>query len=118
LTSRGVVAGGREYPADCLIVTTGFGWFGDLSSETGMNVTGRGGLTRAEHWKDGPRTLYAMQTHNFPNFFMMRVIQGGASFNFVETAVEQTEHIAHAIAETLRRGDRRADSAGRAGLGG
>jgi cyclohexanone monooxygenase len=104
ITPRGLVAGGKDYPADCIIFATGFGWFGDLSKETGMDIHGRNGLALADHWKDGPRTLHAMQAHNFPNFFMMRVIQAGASFNFTQTAIEQTGHIAHIIAETLKRG--------------
>ena len=104
ITPNGVVAGGTEYPIDCIVFATGFGWFGEFSHETGMTLTGRGGVSLSEHWKDGPRTLYAMQTHGFPNFFMMRVVQAGASFNFVQTAEEQTHHIAYIIGEVIKRG--------------
>ena len=69
-----------------------------------MELTGRGGRKLSEHWKCGPRTLHAMQTHGFPNFFMMCVIQAGASFNFVQTAEEQTEHIAYIIDQVIKRG--------------
>jgi cyclohexanone monooxygenase len=104
ITPKGLVAGGVEYEVDCIIFATGFGWFGEFSAQTGITITGRDGVTLSEHWKNGPRTFYAMQTHGFPNFFMMRVVQAGASFNFVHTAEEQTHHIAYIIDQMNKRG--------------
>jgi cyclohexanone monooxygenase len=104
ITPEGVVAGGREIELDCLIYATGFDWMADYFRETGIKVAGRGGQLLGDYWKDGPRTLFGMQTHGFPNLFFMRVVQAGASFNFVHTADEQTAHIAYIIRETLDRG--------------
>jgi cyclohexanone monooxygenase len=104
VTPDGVVAGGREIKLDCLIYATGFDWMADYFRESGIELIGRAGVTLGQHWNEGPRTLFGMQTHGFPNLFFMRVVQAGASFNFVHTADEQTRHIAYIIRQTLDRG--------------
>ncbi len=104
ITEKGVVANGVEYEVDCLIYATGFDWFNDYTHENGMEFYGRGGQPLSKHWEDGPRTLYGMQTHGFPNMLFMRQAQSGSSYNYTHTADEQTKHIAYIIAESLERG--------------
>jgi cyclohexanone monooxygenase len=103
ITPRGVVAAGREYPLDCLIFATGFDFLVDYSREAGIQVIGQGGQSLAEHWQDGPRTLYGFMTHGFPNLFTMSIAQAGAAVNYVHIADEQTKTIVHVIAEAMRR---------------
>jgi cyclohexanone monooxygenase len=101
ITSKGVVAGGREYPLDLLVYATGFDYMSDYAQEAGFELTGRGGLTLSQHWAEGPLTLYGMQTSGFPNFFMISLIQSGISFNYIHTADEQAKHIAHIVRRCL-----------------
>jgi cyclohexanone monooxygenase len=103
ITARGVVVEGREYPLDCLIFATGFDFLTEYCREAGLEVIGPGMLLLAKHWEEGPRTLYGIMTHGFPNFFMMSIAQAGAAVNVVHTADEQTKTIVHVIAEAMRR---------------
>ena len=104
IVPEGVVVEGKTYELDCLVHSTGFEWLGDYSKEFGVEVIGAGGVSLADAWKDGPRTLYGMHTRGFPNFFLMHLIQAAGSSNYVHTADEQTQHIAFTIGECLRRG--------------
>jgi cyclohexanone monooxygenase len=100
----GPVVDGREYPVDCLIYATGFDWLVDYGRHTGLEVIGPGGRSLSQHWSHGVRSLYGMQTHGFPNFFLVSLIQAGVSFNYVHTADEQVQHIRHVIRTCLERG--------------
>jgi cyclohexanone monooxygenase len=102
VTARGAVVEGREYPLDCLIFATGFDFLTHYCREAGMEVIGPGGLSLAQHWEEGPRTLYGIMTHGFPNFFMMSIAQAGAAVNVVHTADEQTKTLVHAITEAMQ----------------
>lgn len=104
ITPAGVVAGGIEYPLDCLVFATGFDFLTDYCEEAGLEVIGADGRTLARHWADGRRTLHGMQTRGFPNFFVMAIAQAGAAVNYVHIADEQTLTIAHVIAQSRRKG--------------
>ena len=102
ITPRGVVVAGREYPLDCLIFATGFDFLTEYCREAGMEVIGPHG-SLSNYWQDGPRTLYGIMAHGFPNFFMVSIAQAGAAVNYVHIADEQTRTIVHIIGESLRR---------------
>ena len=104
ITAAGVVVQGREYPLDCLILATGFDFLTDYCREAGMTVVGPDGQPLSDYWSEGPRTLHGLQTHGFPNFFVMSIAQAGAAVNYVHIADEQTKTIAHTIVECLRQG--------------
>jgi cyclohexanone monooxygenase len=104
ITPRGVVVAAKEYPLDLLIYATGFDFMTEYSRESGVEVIGPGGHPLDRHWATGARTLYGLQTHGFPNFFLMSLIQSGVSVNYVHIADEQTKHIAHIIGECRKRG--------------
>ncbi|MGH9016386.1 MAG: flavin-containing monooxygenase [Acidimicrobiales bacterium] len=57
--------GVREF--DVVVWATGFD-FG-TGALLGMGVVGRGGITLAGHWADGPVTFLGLQTSGFPNLF-------------------------------------------------
>ena len=69
VTAGGIVtADGREHPLDALVCATGFETVNLLSSIT---ITGRGGLTLREAWRDGPMALHGIGVAGFPNLFLM-----------------------------------------------
>ncbi len=104
ITPKGVVVEGTEYPLDCLIFATGFDFLTEFCRESGIDLVGEGGMRLSKHWEEGPRTLFGMQTHGFPNFFFTGLAQAGTSINYVHVADEQTKHIAYVIEQCLARG--------------
>jgi cyclohexanone monooxygenase len=104
ITPGGVVVAGREYDLDCLVYATGFDFMTEYARESGLAITGRGGVSLSDHWSRGARTLYGMQTRGFPNFFLMSLIQSGISINYMHIADEQTRYIAHVISHCLANG--------------
>ncbi|HEX7854791.1 MAG TPA: NAD(P)/FAD-dependent oxidoreductase [Sphingobium sp.] len=103
ITPKGVVVAGQEYPLDCLIFATGFDFLTDYCREAGLEIVGPGGQRLSDYWAEGPRTLHGIQTHGFPNFFMMAIAQAGAAVNYVHTADEQTQTIVHIITRCMAR---------------
>jgi len=104
ITRTGVVVAGKEYPVDCLIFATGFDFMSEFTRESGLDIEGRSGASLGEHWAEGARTLYGMQTRGFPNFFLMSLVQSGIAINYNQIAEAQTKHIAYVITECLARG--------------
>jgi cyclohexanone monooxygenase len=103
ITTAGAVVGGREYQLDCLIYATGFDFMMEYTRESGLAITGRDGLSLEQHWQEGPRTLYAVQTDRFPNFFFLRLAQAGNSPNYTLTVEEQSSYVVDVIATALER---------------
>jgi cyclohexanone monooxygenase len=103
ITETGVVAGGVEYPLDCLIYATGFEVGTDYTRRAGYDVVGRDGIRLSESWAKGVHTLHGMFSRGFPNCFFLSAIQAGFTANFPHLLVEQSRHLAHVI-EHARRG--------------
>ena len=103
VTENALVVGDTEYEVDCVVLATGFevGVSGILSGE--LQVHGRGGVTFAERWKDGPRTLHGLYSHGFPNLFHLGPVQNAASVNYVHILDEQATHVAAVLAEAHKR---------------
>src|SRR3546814_14652759 len=72
--------------------------------ESGLTVTGRGGRSLAEHWRGGARTLFGMQTHGFPNFFVLSIVQAGVSLNYLHTAAAQSLYLAAPVSHCVENG--------------
>jgi cation diffusion facilitator CzcD-associated flavoprotein CzcO len=105
MTERGFVAGGSEYPVDCMIFASGFEVSSDLDRRWGISVLeGRGGKSIYQHWVNGPVTLHGIMTHGFPNQFYTGYIQGGLNASTTEQFGRQGYHIAYVISEALKRG--------------
>lgn len=67
LTAMGLVTDGNEYEFDAIVFATGFdAMTGALLS---MDIRGKGGLTLAEKWAEGPKTFLGLGTSGFPNLF-------------------------------------------------
>jgi cation diffusion facilitator CzcD-associated flavoprotein CzcO len=109
VTEAGVVVDAREYECDCIVYATGFQPEATpLPRRAGHQVVGRGGLTLADKWKDGPATLFGMMTRGFPNMFIMPAPgqQAVVTVNYTLLTVVAAEHIAATVAQLE---DRRAD---------
>jgi cyclohexanone monooxygenase len=104
ITPAGLVVAGREWPVDCIVYATGFDFMTEYTREAGVEVFGRGDQPLGEHWSEGARTRWGIQTHGFPNFFLMSLVQAGVSQNYMHIADEQTQHIAYIIAQCRERG--------------
>jgi len=76
ITETGVVAGGREYPVDCIIYASGFEVGTEYKRRAGFDLTGRGGLKLSEAWADGMRSKHGIHVHGFPNAFFVQPTQG------------------------------------------
>ena len=104
ITKAGVVANGVEYPVDCIIYASGFEITTGLRRRVGFDITGRGGLSLYDYYKDGFRTLHGHSSRGFPNWFYIGVGQNGLSVNMTAMFDDQARHIAYIIKETKDRG--------------
>ncbi len=104
ITKTGVVANGVEYPVDCIIYASGFEITTGLRRRVGFDITGRGGLSLYDYYKDGFRTLHGHSSRGFPNWFYIGVGQNGLSVNMTAMFDDQARHIAYIIKETKDRG--------------
>ncbi len=112
ITERGVVVDGEEIALDCIIYATGFeAELTPFPRRATHPIIGRGGVTIAEKFADGPITLFGMMTSGFPNMFLMPApgLQSVVTVNYTHLAVEGAEHIAQTIAMLEQRGVRVAD---------
>lgn len=60
---------GGEHAFDILIYATGFDAFTGAMFK--MDIRGAGGRTLQDYWSAGPRTLYGLGAHGFPNMFFI-----------------------------------------------
>jgi pentalenolactone D synthase len=106
LTRDGVVAGGREYPVDCLIFATGFEheFAVPYITRAGYDIVGRDGLRLSEKWADGARTFHGLQVHGFPNCFILSKAQAGMHVNIALMLEEQSKHLSYIIKSVRERG--------------
>lgn len=106
-TEHGFLHEGREYPIDCVIFATGFDFgnaYGATAQQKGHPILGRGGVSLAEEWGKGMRTLHGFYSAGFPNLFHMGGSQNGLAFAITYCLDEQAEHIADVIATAGERG--------------
>lgn len=92
-------ADGRLHELDVLILATGYNAHATFEP---MRITGRGGLTIEEAWKDASEAYLAVAIPGFPNFFMI----GGpnspiGNFSFLMTAERQCGYAIRMIQHML-----------------
>jgi cyclohexanone monooxygenase len=96
ITPRGPRTGGRDYELDCLVFATGF------DAMTGallrIDIRGRGGLSLAEAWAEGPRTFLGLGVAGFPNLFL---ISGPGSPSVLTNMVVSIEQHVNWITDCL-----------------
>jgi len=97
----GIVAGGRKYPVDVIVLATGFKANEMLGA---FEVTGRGGVTIRDEWGDeDPRAHLGITVPGFPNFFLLygpntNLAHGGSAFFHSEC---QVRYICEALREMI-----------------
>ena len=104
VTPNGLVAGGVEYPVDCIVFATGFDTLSRYAEKLGFDVVGTGGVTLRDKWKTTLSSLHGLQTHGFPNCFMLGYTQTALSVNFSQTLQEQVDHLTPIVREFFDRG--------------
>ncbi len=105
ITETGFRQQGIDYEVDCIIFASGFEVSSELEKRWGFEaVSGRGGVSLYDKWREGPATLHGSATHGFPNMFFIGYIQGGLNGSVTEQFGRQGEHAAWIIGETMRRG--------------
>jgi cation diffusion facilitator CzcD-associated flavoprotein CzcO len=103
ITPDGLVSGGVLYPADALVLATGF----DAMTGTllKLDLRGRGGLTIQEKWRGGPLNYLGLMVAGFPNLFNIAGPGSSSAFTNVVVAIEQhVDWIARCIADLDARG--------------
>ncbi|MEE2033339.1 flavin-containing monooxygenase [Rhodococcus chondri] len=105
-TARGIRTGGVEHELDAVVLATGFDAItGPLLK---IGVTGVGGRTLQEKWKDGPVTYLGIAVDEFPNMFMLTGPGSPNVLTNVVCAIEQhVEWTSNCIEELEKRGARR-----------
>lgn len=96
VTEHGVRTAAGEYPADDLVMATGYdAMTGPL---TRMGIRGRDGLALADAWADGPRSYLGLATAGFPNLF---TVTGPLSATALTNVMRSIEHHVEWIAACL-----------------
>lgn len=97
----GIVAGGKKYPADVLVLATGFKASRMLWP---MDIRGRNGISIRDVWgDDDPRAHLGITVPEFPNFFVIygpntNLAHGGSAFFHSEC---QVRYITEALREMI-----------------
>ena len=103
ITEKGLVVGDVEYEVDCIIFATGFEVGTSFARRAGYEIHGRDGKTLTEKWEDGVSSLHGMQSHGFPNCFLMHMFQAAFTANYPHLLEELTTHIAYIIGEAVNK---------------
>ncbi len=99
ITETGVRTSEQHHEFDVIVFATGFDAV--TGAFTSIDIQGRGGKTLKEHWKAGPRTLYGMGAHGFPNLFMVFGPQTPFANN--PLVIEQSATTISSMIEFMRR---------------
>ena len=107
ITETGLVAGGRDYPVDCIIFATGFD-VGAAAFKVGRyELIGRNGRHLADKWAEAVSSVHGTQIAGFPNFHIVGgVAQGTTAFNFTHILDMQAGHAVKLIDRCLQAGIR------------
>jgi cation diffusion facilitator CzcD-associated flavoprotein CzcO len=100
MTAKGPVVDGKQYEVDCIVYGTGFEpEQTPLYRRAGHEIVGRGGVTLAEKWADGPHSLFGLLSRGFPNLFITPAPfqQSVVTVNYTQVAVLGAEFIGRAI---------------------
>ncbi|HEY1443812.1 MAG TPA: NAD(P)/FAD-dependent oxidoreductase [Acidimicrobiales bacterium] len=107
ITEKGPVVDGEQYEVDCIVYGTGFEpEQTPLHRRAGHEVVGRGGVTLAERWADGPHSLFGMMSRGFPNMFIMPgpFQQSVVTVNYTQLAILGGEFVGRAVGLLQREG--------------
>lgn len=89
VTETGIETASGPHDVDVIVYATGFDAM--TGALVGVDITGRGGVTLAERWADGPTTYLGLTTVDFPNLFM--VTGPGSPSVLSNMAVSMDQHV-------------------------
>jgi len=75
------------------VFATGFDTLTPYAEKLGFEVVGADGVTLRDKWHNNLSSLHGLQTHGFPNCFMLGYTQTALSVNFSQTLQEQVDHL-------------------------
>ncbi len=114
ITPTGVVVGGTEYPADVLVLATGFD--ANTGGLTQIDIRGLNDARLAESWSDGVQTHMGMSVAGFPNMMFLYGPQSPTAFcNGPTCAEHQGDWVAECLAHLRDQGFTRIESSTEAG---
>lgn len=105
ITESGLVANGKEYPVDVLVLSTGYRspFTYSPGKRVNIDIFGRNGVNLDDKWQNGVTTLHGFMSHDFPNLTWPSFAQAGAVPNFTHCIEHSAEHIAAVLAQVVRR---------------
>ena len=87
ITPHGIRAGGQEHVLDIIVFATGFDAVtGPLKN---LGIRGRGGLSLAQKWDDGPHTYLGLAIAGFPNLFTITGPHSPSVLSNMPVSIEQ-----------------------------
>ncbi|HEV8146325.1 MAG TPA: NAD(P)/FAD-dependent oxidoreductase [Bryobacteraceae bacterium] len=93
---------GAEHALEVLVYATGFE---TTTWQWSVKVTGAGGITLADAWKDGPESYLGITAAGFPNLFMLYGPNTNLGHNSITFMLErQSEYIVSALTGMQQRG--------------
>ena len=96
ITAGGLIAAGKEFLFDDLVLATGFdAMTGALSR---IDIRGRSGTTLRDTWEAGPRMYLGLMSHGFPNLF---TVTGPGSPSVLSNMMPTIEHHVEWIADCI-----------------
>jgi cation diffusion facilitator CzcD-associated flavoprotein CzcO len=107
VTPTGIATTTTFYPLDCIVLATGFdAMTGALKR---IDLRGRGRVSLAEAWEDGPRTYLGLAVAGFPNLFLITGPQSPSVLSNMLVSIEyhvdwigrSIEHLLRANASTI-----------------
>lgn len=101
LTPKGLVSSGYEYDADVIVYATGFKPF-NVTNE--IELTGVGGLSLADAWREEVTSYKSVMVHDFPNLFFLMGPNGTGLQSALQT-VEPAADFAVRVIRELRSSD-------------
>ena len=107
IEAGGVRTADGFHALDVLVFATGFE---TTEWKWSMDVTGEGGVTLREAWKDGPEAYLGIMVHGFPNMFMLYGPNTNLGHNSISFMIErQVEFLLSTLAEVEKEAATAAD---------
>lgn len=98
ITENGIVVDGKEYEVDIIVYATGFEAVVTPDRSGGFDVIGCNGVALAQAWKQRVRSVHGIQTHGFPNMYIVGGLrQTAVTVNNTYAFTYQARHIAKTI---------------------
>ncbi len=101
ITKSGIKTSDCERPFDLIVFATGF------DAVTGplfaLNLTGAGGVTLKDAWKDGPQSYLGLMVAGFPNLF---TVNGPSSPSVLANMMQTIEHHVDWITDCIAYADK------------